>query len=78
MEFNIWDEISNLHREDKKELYNSLEKELGFIPTSRELSPDEIEFQKACTMLKKNRNMIPKEDEEMIISLAKKYTLFYV
>jgi hypothetical protein len=77
-DFDLWEEISNLDKTTKKQLYNSLEKELGFIGSKRDLSLPDLEFEKACFFLKKNRINLPKETEEMIISLAKKYTSFYV
>jgi hypothetical protein len=73
-EIDVWEVIDELNMHEAKEVMEHLQSTLG--NTRRGGTIQELEFSKACYNLEKNRDMLPREIEEEIISLAKKYTLY--
>lgn len=73
-EIDVWEVIDSLDRHECKEVMEHLQSTLGF--SHRNKTIQELEFSKACYNLEKNQQMLPREVEEEVISLAKKYTLY--
>jgi hypothetical protein len=73
-EIDVWEVIDRLDRHDAKEVMEHLQSTLGFNHSGKSIQ--ELEFSKSCYNLEKNRQMLPKDVEDQIIFLAKKYTLY--
>lgn len=71
----VWDVISELDTSESIEVLNHLKSTIGERDSFGSITG--MEFEKACSKLIKHRDMLPRDIEDQIISLAKKYTLYH-